>query len=82
MMRWIAGLRLTSLCSSRPGDVAVDHVRVGAVAADVLADLVDDQHVDPLARQPADPLARDLEQLLFAVEIFGPGTASIMLRWP
>src|SRR3954447_15366136 len=56
-----------------PDDVAVDHVRVRAISGDVLADAVDDQHVDPLAGQASHTLAGDFEQFLFALPDTGRG---------
>ena len=72
MMRWMRGLNRALPSGAQPDDVAVDHVRVGAIAGDVLADAVDDQDVDPLAGQASHPLAGDLEQFLLPLPDCGP----------
>jgi hypothetical protein len=47
------------------GDVAVDDIRISPITANVLADFVNHQHIDPLAWQAGESVAGDLEQLLF-----------------
>ena len=59
-LRKLVGRRLVHV------ELAADHVGVHARAADVLADLVDDQQMDLIERQPRHQLLGQDQQLLLA----------------
>ena len=62
-------------------ELPAHHVRVQARAADVLADPVDQQHVDALERQPRQPRLASASSSFSRASNSSGGTASIRAVW-